>query len=639
MTPVSDPRGGAAPPEGPAALKQGASVRVHQIKHERRGATYPARVVWVDGTHVVVAAVWTERVAREHFSFEPGDRSIEHYWTDRWYAVWQVHAADGRLKGWYCNVARPVDIDDHHIASVDLELDLWVPGDGGATVRLDEDEFVMSGLAARDSGAAVQARRSLDELEALGRTGLMSMLEPSVDEVVDGGAAWPFAHEPGRVIAVRTVTDHQVRWAAPAVVISDDAAGPVYFRPGGTTNKVTEGTRVTTSRRDRELALRAELVAHRFTVVDHTTAQGPGSLVIAPRGEPFSVWLRKEPSTGSYAPAYVNVERPHRRTPLGFDTDDLCLDLTVDEHTGWTLKDDGDLDERTKAGIYSLAQSRAIRAAAARAIIRIETRQAPFDGAWADWQPDPVRTLPTLPSDWHLGTATAADAIGNRDPSQLVRAGYDAIADQYLAGVTAARPHGPSYARTVEWTRRLLGRLPQGSTVLDIGCGPGVPVDAAIAEAGHRVVGIDLSPRQIDLASQSVPGATFFVADLRDIGVPEGSVDAIVALYSASHLPREAQGPAVATWTRWLRPGGWLLVNLACSDVASRVEENFLGLGTANWTSSWDLATNERLIRDAGLRVADREVLQEPAVYGSEHWLWTLATRPVPAFLGRDGRG
>jgi len=63
-------------PTGPAkpqhALMQGALVRVQQIKQERRGTEHPAPVVHVDGSHGVVAAVWTHEVDREHFSFQPG---------------------------------------------------------------------------------------------------------------------------------------------------------------------------------------------------------------------------------------------------------------------------------------------------------------------------------------------------------------------------------------------------------------------------------------------------------------------------------------------------------------------------------------------------------------------------------------
>jgi predicted RNA-binding protein associated with RNAse of E/G family len=387
-------------------LAQGATVRVTQVKHERRGAEYPARVVHTDGTHVTVAAVWTERVEREHFSFEPGDRSIEHYWTDRWYSIWQVHAADGRLKGWYCNVARPARVDRTTLVSEDLELDLWVPQPPGAPIRLDEDEFTASGLPERDHAAAANAMRALDELEALSHGQLQAILEPPV--AVDHLTApeWPTPHQPAQTIVARTITFGQVRWAGPGIAVSDRGDVAVYFRPKGTTNKVTVGTLTPTGRRDRELALRAELLARHFIVVDKTTGPGTGSLIVADRREPFSVWLQKDTSRGHYLPAYVNIEAPHRRTRIGFDTDDLCLDITLDATLDWLLKDDGDLDERTELGIYSGEQRRAIRAAAARAIIRAETRQFPFDQSWTTWEPDPTWPLPVLPRNWNEGTTT-----------------------------------------------------------------------------------------------------------------------------------------------------------------------------------------------------------------------------------------
>src|SRR5437870_1891608 len=79
-------------------------------------------------------------------------------------------------------------------------------------------------------------------------------------------------HEPGEIIVVRTVTNHLIRWASPAVVVADAPERIVYYRPARTTNKVTAGARVTTSRRDRELALRDELLRGAWQLVDHTTA-------------------------------------------------------------------------------------------------------------------------------------------------------------------------------------------------------------------------------------------------------------------------------------------------------------------------------------------------------------------------------
>lgn len=49
---------------------------------------------------------------------------------------------DGTLKGWYCNIGRPVVEEGGNVLSyIDLVLDLWVAADGTQTV-LDEDEFV-----------------------------------------------------------------------------------------------------------------------------------------------------------------------------------------------------------------------------------------------------------------------------------------------------------------------------------------------------------------------------------------------------------------------------------------------------------------------------------------------------------------
>jgi hypothetical protein len=162
---------------------------------------------------------------------------------------------------------------------------------------------------------------------------------------------------------------------------------------------------VKTSRRERELALRAELAENCFELVDHL-ATGAASLLIAPRGHPFSVRCQPEEATGDFVPQYVNIETPHRRSSIGYDVDDLCLDIVLDLDGSWALKDSAELDERIGAGIYSAAEGDGIRAAAAKALIHLESRQWPFNGAWRAWRPDPTWQLPQLPADWATGTLT-----------------------------------------------------------------------------------------------------------------------------------------------------------------------------------------------------------------------------------------
>ncbi|MEV6400881.1 DUF402 domain-containing protein [Streptomyces sp. NPDC051907] len=154
------------------------SLEVRLVKAGKTKIRYPAAPVADDGAHAVVRAAWAGEGVRDFgfVRFEPGDVFTEHYWRDRWYAVKEVRTGDGTLKGWYCDITRPAVLADGVLTVEDLDLDLWVSADGGEILRLDEDEFADSGLAARDPEAADRAVRALDELEVLAREGKLTEL-------------------------------------------------------------------------------------------------------------------------------------------------------------------------------------------------------------------------------------------------------------------------------------------------------------------------------------------------------------------------------------------------------------------------------------------------------------------------------
>ncbi|MDT9693176.1 DUF402 domain-containing protein [Streptomyces sp. P9(2023)] len=160
-----------------------ADVEVVLVKAGRTKIRYPARLLANDGTRLTVRAPWAAEGVRDFgfVRFEPGDVFVEHYWRDRWYAVKEVRSSDGSLKGWYCDITRPAAVDGSGSTIVveDLDLDLWVSADGSEVLRLDEDEFAASGLAAADPEAAARAVEALDELERLGREGLVRLLDVS----------------------------------------------------------------------------------------------------------------------------------------------------------------------------------------------------------------------------------------------------------------------------------------------------------------------------------------------------------------------------------------------------------------------------------------------------------------------------
>ncbi len=72
----------------------------------------------------------------------------------------------------------------------------------------------------------------------------------------------------------------------------------------------------------------------------------------------------------------------------------------------------------------------------------------------------------------------------------------------------------------------------RGAHILDAGCGPG-RLGGFLAEAGHRVVGVDVDPVLIDAAEQDSPGPRWLVGDLAELDLPARGItepfDIIVA--------------------------------------------------------------------------------------------------------------
>lgn len=93
-----------------------------------------------------------------------GDRFIETFYNNRWYNIHEVHAReDDRLRGWYCNICKPAQIDEKRISYEDLAIDLLVYTNGRQRV-VDMDEFDKLDISSNDREKALQA---LTELQAL----------------------------------------------------------------------------------------------------------------------------------------------------------------------------------------------------------------------------------------------------------------------------------------------------------------------------------------------------------------------------------------------------------------------------------------------------------------------------------------
>jgi cyclopropane fatty-acyl-phospholipid synthase-like methyltransferase len=203
---------------------------------------------------------------------------------------------------------------------------------------------------------------------------------------------------------------------------------------------------------------------------------------------------------------------------------------------------------------------------------------------------------------------------------ELVAAGYDEVGAEY------ARLEQPEQAwPRIRLLRDLLSRLQPGSSVLDLGCGNGVPALREIVRL-HKGVGVDISKRQIVLARANVPGAQLLHADAAELDFPPGYFDAVVAFYVLDHLPREEHAHLLAKLYDWLTPGGFLLFSIEPEDEPASVGE---WLGKPMFFSRFDAETTLRLVRDEGFEVLDSHTAVQ--IEGTEdvEFVWVLAMRPL----------
>ena len=185
----------------------------------------------------------------------------------------------------------------------------------------------------------------------------------------------------------------------------------------------------------------------------------------------------------------------------------------------------------------------------------------------------------------------------------LVRLGYDAVSEHYRGDDD--RP--PEYAG---WLRSLSPRLPPRADVLDLGCGCGVPVCRELSALGHKVVGVDLSDRQVERARRLVPQARFIRADATEISFDEATFDAIVCLYMLIHVPLDRQERLLRRMRDWLRPGGVLLATVGATAWSGH-EDDWLGSGAPMWWSHADAASYRRWIAAAGFAIEEDEFVPE----------------------------
>lgn len=168
--------------------------------------------------------------------------------------------------------------------------------------------------------------------------------------------------------------------------------------------------------------------------------------------------------------------------------------------------------------------------------------------------------------------------------------------------------------------------LPAGSSVLDLGCGTGVPTARILTGAGHRVLGVDVSAGMLRLAREQVPAAEFRHANILDLPADLGPFDAVTSFFALLMLSRADIGTVLRRVTGWLRPGGYFAVGMVNFDGDS-VPLEFLGVPVS--ISGYPEAEWKDQLQEAGLTVLEIETVDFTPENGPpESQIYALCRKP-----------
>ena len=194
--------------------------------------------------------------------------------------------------------------------------------------------------------------------------------------------------------------------------------------------------------------------------------------------------------------------------------------------------------------------------------------------------------------------------------------------------------------------RSLIPRPLTGPTVLDAGCGSGAQC-AWLLDQGAEVVGVDLSPGMIEMASDRCSGrGRFLVADLAEpLPVPPNSCDGVSSSLALHYL--RDWSVALASFATVLRPGGWVVLSLDHPFGPTLAGQNGGYFAAELVSDTWrkaDVEVTQQFWRrplgatvnafsDAGFAV-DRIVETRPDASAINHWPDELGSLvDVPTFI------
>lgn len=196
--------------------------------------------------------------------------------------------------------------------------------------------------------------------------------------------------EPGEVVALRENVRDRIWTAIPAHVVEDTSARRVFH--------IAPRTIFRSPRGDDGSWLR--LPTREWSLEER--AWDPVEILsFAVDGIACGFLLMRDPE-GQPVRWYLNLESPLRRSPVGFDYTDHVLDVIVELDGSWRWKDEDELREAVRLGLFTQDEASSFYRDGERAVAMLRDHEPPFDRDWSSWQPDSAWPPPRLPEGWDL---------------------------------------------------------------------------------------------------------------------------------------------------------------------------------------------------------------------------------------------
>lgn len=137
--------------------------------------------------------------------------------------------------------------------------------------------------------------------------------------------------------------------------------------------------------------------------------------------------------------------------------------------------------------------------------------------------------------------------------------GWNAVASEFITH------RSPTIG--VATVRNWASALPSGASILDLGCGHGFPVSAALVDDGYDLYGIDASPRLVSEFRRRLPIATVACESVEISMFFNRRFDAAIAIGLIFLLGEDAQRSLIRRVSGALKTGGKFLFNAPAQDV------------------------------------------------------------------------